>query len=450
MRVLTVLILGLLSICYVNGSVIPDEALSASLREARYDDEFVIALSNIKGKRKSTSGSIETLLAVRQENSRSKIRFILDRRAKRVIFEGLDENGQRYDGHVNVNSLSENTPVKSLIVLVHQEQSNPHVDVYVDCTYEGSVSLHRFFRDVFQDESSATLEVLRERRCQANVYRTSTISEALKKEKCPDDLNKMKWQSHDESDESNENTSNHDDNLTLFSEENTKHSHHLKNKRRTDEHQSRPNNRDINNLRRTERRSPSDEYSPYKYISDPLARSEQSDNSDNFDYSDEPRTSPTHTTINLPLSESASEHRPRKPDSSGRPNYRSGSKPDRSDPYGTDNVSDDDLFFAPEHSRSLSGRTSNEPGISSRGRPDRYDYPNQTDMSRSGKRVPRRGDIGIQSLDEKVCLTDSQIVKTLNELINVTKRFWQELEQNRLETQHLRHLIENCAACRGE
>lgn len=35
--------------------------------------------------------------------------------------------------------------------------------------------------------------------------------------------------------------------------------------------------------------------------------------------------------------------------------------------------------------------------------PDRYDYPNQTsDVSESsGKRVPRRGDIGIQSLDEK-------------------------------------------------
>lgn len=204
----------------------------------------------------------------------------------------------------------------------------------------------------------------------------------------------MKQQSHDESDESNGNTSDHDDNLTLFSEENTKHSH-LKNKRRTNDHQSRANDRNINNLRRTERRSPPDEHNSYKYTSDSFARFEQSDNSDNFDYSDEPRTSPT--TINLPLSE----QRRRKPDPSGRTNYQSGSKPDRADPYGTDDISDDDLFFAPEHSRSLSGRTSNEPGVSSRGRPDRYDYPNQTDMSRSGKRLPRRGDIGIQSLDEK-------------------------------------------------
>ncbi|XP_076289309.1 thrombospondin isoform X2 [Lasioglossum baleicum] len=66
----------------------------------------------------------------------------------------------------------------------------------------------------------------------------------------------------------------------------------------------------------------------------------------------------------------------------------------------------------------------------------------------NSKRTPRRGDISIQSLDEKACLTDALLVKTLNELIEATKKIWREIELNRMETQHLRHLIENCAGCR--
>ncbi|KAK2581037.1 hypothetical protein KPH14_006084 [Odynerus spinipes] len=64
------------------------------------------------------------------------------------------------------------------------------------------------------------------------------------------------------------------------------------------------------------------------------------------------------------------------------------------------------------------------------------------------RRTPRRGDIGIQSLDEKICLTEGQIAKTLNELIQATRKVWVELEANRRETHELRTLIENCAACR--
>ncbi|KAI4488670.1 hypothetical protein M0802_011378 [Mischocyttarus mexicanus] len=48
----------------------------------------------------------------------------------------------------------------------------------------------------------------------------------------------------------------------------------------------------------------------------------------------------------------------------------------------------------------------------------------------------------------RVCLTDGQLTKTLNELIQGTKRIWNELEINRRETQELRILIENCVACR--
>lgn len=81
----------------------------------------------------------------------------------------------------------------------------------------------------------------------------------------------------------------------------------------------------------------------------------------------------------------------------------------------------------------------------------------------------------IRKSNVAACLTDNQIVKTLNELIEATRKVWREIELNvsnkavpyytrifigsfvtawlfaffqRVETQHLRQLIENCAACR--
>lgn len=63
------------------------------------------------------------------------------------------------------------------------------------------------------------------------------------------------------------------------------------------------------------------------------------------------------------------------------------------------------------------------------------------------RRSPRRGDIGIQNVNEEICLTEAQIAKTLNELIQATRKVWMELEMNRKETHELRVLMENCAAC---
>lgn len=57
--------------------------LTASLQDVWYEDEFIIALSNIKARKKQSGGSIETLLAVKYGESRTKMVLILDRRTKR-------------------------------------------------------------------------------------------------------------------------------------------------------------------------------------------------------------------------------------------------------------------------------------------------------------------------------------------------------------------------------
>lgn len=76
------------------------------------------------------------------------------------MLESLDETGRRSASHVKVDSLAVNTPVKSLIILVHQAQPNPRVDVYVDCIYEGSIPLKKTFREIAETEDNPSVEVV--------------------------------------------------------------------------------------------------------------------------------------------------------------------------------------------------------------------------------------------------------------------------------------------------
>lgn len=52
-------------------------ALTASLRDISDDDDFVIVVSDIKNKKKSSI--VDTLLALRYENSRNKLKLIHER-----------------------------------------------------------------------------------------------------------------------------------------------------------------------------------------------------------------------------------------------------------------------------------------------------------------------------------------------------------------------------------
>lgn len=68
-------------------------ALTANLQDVWYEDEFIIALSNIKV-RKKAGNSIETLLAVKYKQTKTKMMLILDRRTKRG--EPINSFGSRF------------------------------------------------------------------------------------------------------------------------------------------------------------------------------------------------------------------------------------------------------------------------------------------------------------------------------------------------------------------
>ncbi|XP_034942857.1 cartilage oligomeric matrix protein [Chelonus insularis] len=73
-----------------------------------------------------------------------------------------------------------------------------------------------------------------------------------------------------------------------------------------------------------------------------------------------------------------------------------------------------------------------------------YEFNHNTTLSR----VRRRGDIGIHTIDDLNCIGEGQLIKTLNELIEVTRKIWSELERNTQETRYIRKLVEECTACR--
>ncbi|KMQ94456.1 cartilage oligomeric matrix protein [Lasius niger] len=513
MRVLTVLILGLLIVCAVNGSVVPDEALTARLQDVWYEDEFIIALSNIKVKKKSgASSSIETLLAVKYRQTQTKMVLILDRRTKRVILESLDESGRRSAAHIKVDSLTVNTPLKSLIILVRQVRLNPRVDVYVDCVYEGSIPLKKTFRDIAETEDSPSVEVFRERKCRAKVYQSSII-ETLKKEGCPDNLIEMKQPSifeaqqldhkihppdrsdgTDDSDGINDGSGTSDQDNDSTPSTGTKSPNPRPDNKKPSEkkdHRGSPSNRDrykkdhprrpeskpdnydpngssdpfsqpdrsseIDNLESSSSPFPSQSYSmkhrptkrpkkPHPSGTGPNGRSDP-DEIDDLDYPDESHSSPLTSQSLYSNKGHRPTKRPEKPQIGSRPDGSNNKQPNGLNSYSSNKnpfpTSNESGGFESPDKLNRPGRSPDRTGIT-----DGYNYPDESDMSEPSKRVPRRGDIGIQSLDERVCQTDDRIVKTLNELINVTRQLWRELELNRQETQHLRQLIENGSACR--
>ncbi|XP_014469756.1 PREDICTED: cartilage oligomeric matrix protein [Dinoponera quadriceps] len=490
MRVLTVLILGLLVVYAVDGAVVPDEGLKKDLQDVWQEDDFVIALSHIKIKKRQSGSAIETLLAVKYGESKSKMVLILDRRTKRVILESLDESGRRSASHLKVDSLAVNAPLKSLIILLHQGHPNPRVDVYVDCIYQGSIPLKRTFRDIVENEENPYVEVFRERKSQAKVYRTSSITEVLRKEECPDKLVDMIIPSILETDlfpghtkirplsrpilgstSDEEETIEEPDtsdpdrsNLESFVSNNRPNRHRPGHREPSDKKKAHgspghgdpddgyPNShRPDRDHKRADKTSPNnvfnlkpDELDETEPDADDgyydLAKPERVEPRESAEFKrpyEKPGLQPDKSGEQGPYKRPGEQGPNKRPGEQG-PNKRPGEqgpykRPGEQGPYkrpGKWNPFDDDKDTALEP----------------------YDQTDpEDDDIRPGRkpRVSRRGDIDIQSLDEKICLTDTNIVKALNELINATKKMWREQEQNTLEIQQLRRLIENCAACRA-
>ncbi|XP_049787190.1 cartilage oligomeric matrix protein [Schistocerca cancellata] len=159
-----------------------DPEATRQLTEVVKSDNLVISLKHIRP-RKRSRGSIETLLAVDFPGSMQKFVLLLDRRAKRVVVETV-EDGRARSQHLTVDALSEGAILRSVVLDVQQRQPGAHVALFVDCVSLGIVSTPRSLRDMF--ERSPRLAVFRERRYVLEVDDSMGLRSALNRNNCPE------------------------------------------------------------------------------------------------------------------------------------------------------------------------------------------------------------------------------------------------------------------------
>ena len=70
------------------------------------------------------------------------------------------ENGFSRSEHLVIDSLDVIEPIKSLVVVLRQNQPEAHLEVYVDCLYQGEIPIKRTMREMSEIEDSSSLRVV--------------------------------------------------------------------------------------------------------------------------------------------------------------------------------------------------------------------------------------------------------------------------------------------------
>ncbi|XP_076182349.1 thrombospondin [Ptiloglossa arizonensis] len=449
MRVIATLIVAVLFVTgIVDSSITSDKDLKANLQEAWKKNDFTITFSNIRSKTKSGDAPVETLLAIKFDRVRTKMMLMLDRRSKRVIFEIIHDDRHRTTEQISVNTLTTTTPLKNIFILVHQAQPNARMDVYIDCVYKGVLPLKKTFRELAGNEKNPHVEAFRERRSRVRVHPMSSIIDVLKLENCLGNSNE-----DDSSSDHSKSKESHESNLKPNDDWDQWDSDYDDDSPSIDRPRTKPKEKQHHRPRSK---------GHAQEVTTPSSMSEDSDQFDGNDDQDEFENSqPFDDSDDSDKSENSNprkdpKHRSRhnyRPDRRGQSNqgYKPFSDEDSNERGPISGFGDDqsDLLDYMEHLHQLAQDEDFKPRRMKSGDTNKTDPMDMfDDPLLSYRRNPRRGDIGIQNLDERACLSDNQLIKTLMELIVGVRKIWREVELNRLETQHLRRLIENCAGCR--
>lgn len=70
------------------------------------------------------------------------------------------EDGKKRSQHFTVDTLHDDSTIKSLILSVNQTQPGAHATLYLDCTSYGMVALPKTFKDMFLSMKNSRLEVV--------------------------------------------------------------------------------------------------------------------------------------------------------------------------------------------------------------------------------------------------------------------------------------------------
>lgn len=76
-----------------------------------------------------------------------------------VIVETL-EDGRKRSQHFTVDTLHDDTTIKSLILAVNQTQPGAHANLYIDCISYGMVATPKSLKDMYKSMGNPKIEVV--------------------------------------------------------------------------------------------------------------------------------------------------------------------------------------------------------------------------------------------------------------------------------------------------
>nr|XP_023019808.1 uncharacterized protein LOC111508514 isoform X1 [Leptinotarsa decemlineata] len=176
-------LLGLACVAVFVDAVLLDSELTKELEEVIKGENFVLSMKHIKP-RKRSRGVMETLFAVEFPGAKHKFSLLLDRKVNKVIVE-TSENNKKRSQYFIVDSLHDESAIKSLILAVNQTQPGAHATLYLDCTSYGMVALPETLRDMFSSMKHPKIEVYHERRYPVEIDGHRDLRMVLSRNECP-------------------------------------------------------------------------------------------------------------------------------------------------------------------------------------------------------------------------------------------------------------------------
>ncbi|XP_044263966.1 cartilage oligomeric matrix protein [Tribolium madens] len=173
-------------VCYVatlGDAVAFDTTTTKQLEEVIEKNDFIVYINHIKPKRRIVHNA-ETLFAVEFPGTDQKFELKLDRSTKRVIVETV-EDGRRRIQHFKVDSLHENSIIKSLILAVNQTKPGAHATLYINCVSYGMVATPKSMRDMYESMVDPRVEVFHDKKYPLFVDGHKDLRMVLSKNNCP-------------------------------------------------------------------------------------------------------------------------------------------------------------------------------------------------------------------------------------------------------------------------
>ncbi|KAK4884595.1 hypothetical protein RN001_000866 [Aquatica leii] len=185
----SVLVLLCLTSTTVVHTLTLDSGSSLKLQTVIKEDEFVIALEDIKLKYEYSDPS-QILLEISFFKATQKFILGLQRNTSQVFIELRENENSRQIQHFRIYNLNKES-FGSLVLAIHQNQPSAHIDFYVNCIFQEKMLTPKSLREIFSVVKDENLKVLRNGTYKLEIDEGDNLGKILNKSTCKRFLNPL-------------------------------------------------------------------------------------------------------------------------------------------------------------------------------------------------------------------------------------------------------------------